>query len=217
MADPLILLTGFEPFNGASLNPSAEVVWTLADEGSIGLRLHTAVLPVVSQAATERFNQLLDDLQPDAILCLGEARGRSALNVEQMAANELNFRIPDNSGVTITNQPIIADGPVSYPSTFPAQAIRDAIRDRGIPAILSTDAGRYLCNQVLYQSLHWVACHRPATLAGFIHLPSLPQQMAQVENPLPTMALALQVEAVHAALVVLSETVNSRTIASLAS
>jgi pyroglutamyl-peptidase len=208
MTEPVILVTGFEPFNGAAVNPSAELINRLAAETPAHVRLYTATLPVVSQTAADLLKQLLAEIQPDALLSLGEARGRSAINIEQQGFNELNFRIPDNSGVTITDQPIVRAGPACYSATFPAQAIRDAIRENGIPAVLSDNAGRYLCNQILYQGLHWAATTRPLMLCGFIHLPSLPEQMAHVDEPKPTMALSLQVAAMRTALVVIAEAVR---------
>ena len=210
MTEPVILLTGFEPFNGASINPSAEVIRTLATSTLADMHLHTATLPVVSQTAADHLQRLLAEIQPDALLSLGEARGRSAISIEQQGFNELNFRIPDNSGVILTDQSIVVAGPACYPSTFPAQAIRDAIREQGIPAVLSDNAGRYLCNQILYQGLHWAATTRPLMRCGFIHLPSLPEQMAYVDTPQPTMALSLQVDAVRAALGVIAEAVRHR-------
>jgi len=200
MSAPIILLTGFEPFDGSPINPSAEVIQVLATTGIRGLRLQTCILPVVAETAPLLLRQQLDTLRPDFFIGLGEARGRSALNIEQIGANELDFRMPDNSGATLAGQSIVEDGPSTYTSTFPAEAIREAIRQRGIPAVFSSSAGRYLCNQVLYTGLHWAATHSPTTQVGFIHLPSLPEQMALSDTSLPTMALALQVEALRAAL-----------------
>jgi len=199
MTKPVLLLSGFEPFAGSPINPSAEVVKQLAMLDLDEVTLHTCILPVAAQTAPQQLCRQLEALQPDIYLGLGEARGRSALNIEQVGVNELNFRIPDNSGLTLTDQPIAPDGPPSYPSTFPAPAIRDAIRQRGIPAVLSDSAGRYLCNQILYTGLHWAATQNPTTLVGFIHLPSLPAQMAASDEPKPTMALSLQVEGLWAA------------------
>jgi pyroglutamyl-peptidase len=209
MADLTVLLTGFEPFAASPINPSAEVIAVMQGEQFEGLRLHTLVLPVVSETAATVLCNQLNTLRPDVYIGLGEARGRSAISVERVGVNELDFRIPDNSGVTITEQPIDPQGSLAYPSTYPAEAIREAIWKCNIPAVFSDSAGRYLCNQVLYLGLHWATTHHPATQVGFIHLPSLPAQMAYSDDPKPTMALSLQVEAVRAALGVLNQAVRS--------
>ena len=206
MLRPSVLVTGFEPFDRSPVNPSAEVVRVLATKNIGELSLHTCVLPVVSETAPDVLRKYLDTLRPDFVVCLGEARGRSAINVEQVATNELDFRIPDNSGAIYKERPIIEGGPETYTATLPTESLCEAIRRRGIPASLSNDAGRFLCNQILYVSLHWAAICSSNTRVGFIHLPSLPQQMAKAELPVPTMALSLQVEAIRAVLITILQT-----------
>lgn len=200
MLKPTILLTGFEPFNQADINPSAEVINVLTAETHQEFQLYSCILPVVTKTAPDILRQHLDMVRPDFMIGLGEARGRSAISIEQTAVNELNFTIPDNSGVMVRNESIIEGGPASYSSSLASIAVRDTIRQREIPAVFSNNAGRYICNQIFYVALHWATLCSPNTQVGFIHLPSLPQQMTATDSPASTMSLALQVEAIRTTL-----------------
>ena len=141
-----ILLTGFEPFNDSSNNPSEQVVRTLAGETIPGVCLVTAVLPVDVQAGPAALLRAWDDSQPEAVLCLGQASGRSVIAIERVAVNLLDFRIPDNAGNQFSDQPVEADGPAAYFTTLPVRSILERLTSRGIPAQLSLSAGAYLCN-----------------------------------------------------------------------
>lgn len=180
MSKPKVLVTGFEPFGGSAVNPSAEVVRLLAFQEMVHIELYPRVLPVDAEAAPRALIQSLDETQPDAVICLGEERGCVGLSVERVAVNLLDFRQPDNAGNMIADRPIVPDGPAAYFTTLPARAIVEAIRAEGIPADLSLSAGTYLCNQIAYVALHHLStAGRAHVPAGFIHLPALPEQVTQ--------------------------------------
>ena len=201
-----ILLSGFEPFGGSAINPSAEVIRAVAGHAMAPFDLHTVLLPVTCDGGPAALVQAIEAFKPDAILCLGQAGGRSTLSIERVALNLLDFSMPDNAGKSMTDAPIVADGPAAYFATLPVRALLSAIRNAGVPAELSLSAGTYLCNQVLYAALHHIAVHRLPTRAGFIHLPSLPEQA--IERPGPSMALGTMIAGIRAALVSLAQ--NSR-------
>lgn len=184
-----ILLTGFEPFDGSQVNPSEKVVRALANHPPEGIDLATTVLPVDYRRAPQVLVQALDEAQPDAAVCLGEASRRAALSIERVAVNLLDFRIPDNQGVQVVDEPVQAEGPAAYFTSLPVRRLLQAVREAGIPAELSLSAGAYLCNQVLYVLLDHLQ-HKSRTIpAGFIHLPALPEQAAlQAALGKPTMA-----------------------------
>ena len=200
MAKHSILLTGFEPFDGSDDNPSARVVARLASARIPGVRLVTAVLPVAVRRAPKVLLGLLDAHRPAAVLMLGEMRGSPCVRVERIAVNMLYATIPDNDGVSLNEEPIDPAGPAAYWATLPPAATCEAVRRAGIPCVCSFSAGAYLCNLVMYLTLHWSAVHSPKTKAGFLHLPSLPSQMRAANSPTPTMALATSVKAVRAAM-----------------
>lgn len=199
-----VLLTGFEPFGGAALNPSAEVALRLADEHIPDLDIRTAILPVAVDTAPDMLLRLLITEQPDWCVMLGQAEGRAALSLERVAINLCDFSIPDNTGKRITNQPIVADGPAAYFATLPLHEMRDASFSAGVPADLSLSAGTYLCNLVFYTALHACQTYALSTGCGFIHLPALPEQMLGQHRPVPTMALSTICNGLRASLHILA-------------
>ena len=185
-----LLLTGFEPFGGSRLNPSEQVVQTLAGQTFANVQLHTAILPVDRERGPARLLEAVWAVEPEAVLCLGEAAGRPALSVERVAINLLDFGIADNGGQQVVDEPIVPGGPAAYFVTLPVRALAATIRAAGVPAELSLSAGSFLCNQVLYVLLHNLAPSNPTPpAAGFIHLPRLPEQAAQ--GPVLTASMSL--------------------------
>ncbi len=183
-----ILVTGFVAFNGSQTNPSEEVIRALATHPPAGVELRTLTLPVDTNQAPAVLIPALDEFRPQAVICLGEAAGRCAISIEKVAVNLLDFRIPDNAGVQLIDLPILPDAPAAYFSTLPVRIIHQTLIARGIPAEVSLSAGSYLCNQVFFQLMHWCAGRQLSIPAGFIHLPSLPQQVAQRGAPAPSMS-----------------------------
>ena len=193
-----ILLSGFEPFGGSAINPSAEVIRAIAGHAMAPFDLCTVLLPVTCDGGPVALVQAVDAVKPDAVLCLGQANGRNALSIERVAINLLDFAIPDNAGKTIIDEPVVPGGPAAYFTTLPARTLLVAIRKAGVPAELSLSAGAYLCNQVFYRLLHHIAVNALPIRAGFIHLPSLPEQV--IDRPGPSMGLETMVAGVRAAL-----------------
>jgi len=138
------------------------------------------------------------------VLSLGVAGGRAALSVERVAVNLLDYRIPDNSGLQTRDRPILPGGPAAYFATLPVRGIYEAIRSAGVPVELSLSAGAFLCNQALYEMLHYLADKGHEIPAGFIHLPALPEQAAPREGgKVPSMSLETMQRGVAAAIKVL--------------
>jgi pyroglutamyl-peptidase len=200
-----ILVTGFEPFNKSSLNPSKMVAEALAAEGIPGISINTAILPVDVQRGPETLIQAVEAVQPEAILCLGQASRRAVISIERVAVNLLDFRIPDNGGNQINDQPVVPGAPAAYFTTIPVREIYETLKEMGIPVELSLSAGAYLCNQVIYVLLHHLQSQGMSILAGFIHLPNLPEQSAQRSSPTPSMSLKTMVDGISRALQVVAE------------
>lgn len=184
----MILLSGFEPFDGAEVNPSAEIVRAIDLDPPSGIDLATTILPVETGVAAERLLSMVDECGADIVLMLGEARGRSVISIEQVAVNLLDFSIPDNAGRRIRDRAIDDRGPDALFSTLPVRAIVDMLAEEGIPAERSLSAGAYLCNEISYRVLSHlrerVAAGERMSTAGFIHLPSLPDSSrAEDESP----------------------------------
>ena len=192
-----ILITGFEAFAGSSLNPSEQVVSALKADPPLGVEIVTAVLPVDAAAAPAVLVEILRTTSPQAAVCLGEASGRPVISIERVALNLLDFRIQDNRGHQINDQPVLLEGPNAYFSSLPVRAILQTLHENGIPVELSLSAGAFLCNQVFFHLMHWASQQAQPITAGFIHLPSLPEQVALRGSPAPSMALETSLKAVR--------------------
>ena len=159
-----LIVTGFEPFGGSTVNASWEAVRRLE---SVEKRL----LPVSFARAKDEINALVAEA-PDAILCVGEADGRSVISVERVAVNWMDARIPDNDGAKPIDQRIGADSPAAYFATLPTRSIVARLQDAGIPAELSYTAGTYVCNCAFYALMDAIARSGKPILGGFIHVPA---------------------------------------------
>ncbi|KMN34909.1 MULTISPECIES: pyroglutamyl-peptidase I [unclassified Chromobacterium] len=172
----IVLLTGFEPFGGESLNPSWEAARRLDGVELAGARVHARQLPCEFGAALAALRRELDALRPTLAVAVGQAGGRAELSLERVAINIDDARIPDNAGRQPIDRPIVAGGPAAYFSTLPIKAQTAALRRAGIPAAVSQSAGTFVCNHVFYGLMHALA-GGPAR-GGFIHIPYLPEQAA---------------------------------------
>jgi pyroglutamyl-peptidase len=197
MKSGTILLTGFEPFGGEHINPSWEVARALDGEQVAGARVIAWQLPCVFGAALESLAKAIAQHQPQLVLALGQAAGRSELSVERVAINVDDARIVDNQGSQPIDEAVIAGAPAAYFSTLPIKSMVAALRVAGYPAGISQSAGTFVCNHVFYGLQHQLA--GSAVRSGFVHIPLLPQQAALHPNQ-PSMALATMVEGVRLAL-----------------
>lgn len=194
-AEPIILLTGFEPFGGESINPSWEVARELDGAPIAGCRVAARQLPCLFATAAVELRRLVAELQPVCVLALGQASGRADFSIERVAINVDDARIADNEGAQPIDRPIVTDGPVGYFSTLPIKAIVAGLRAAGMPASVSQTAGTFVCNHVFYALMHSLRGH-PEVRAGFMHLPMLPAQAARHPG-LPCLPLPLMVEGVR--------------------
>lgn len=190
-----ILITGFEPFGESGINPSQMLVGSLSERDFKNAVLIKAILPVDQAKAPEKMKGMIAQHQPDALLAFGLAMGRPKISLERFALNLKNFRIPDNQGVTVTDQPIHPDGPAAYFSTLPLRSMLNALVTAGIPAELSLSAGAYLCNLIFYAMMHALASQGLNGPAGFVHLPALPEQAAESKKSIPSLSFDCLVEA----------------------
>lgn len=149
-----VLITGFEPFDGETVNPSWEVVQQLDGTMIAGQTVIARQLPCVFGEALSVLYTAIDALQPRLVIAVGQAGGRVDISLERVAINVDDARIPDNKGQQPIDTPIVAGGPTGWFSTLPIKAIVSALRDRGIPASVSQTAGTFVCNHVMYGLLH---------------------------------------------------------------
>lgn len=174
---PSILLTGFEPFGGESLNPSALVAQALDGQRIGGWPVNSLVLPCVFGDALAALEQTLANQHPALVVCLGQAGGREGVTVERIAVNRDDARIPDNAGAQPLDRAVRPGAPVAYFSRLPVKALVAALQADGIPAAESLSAGSFVCNHLFYGLMHALR-RRRSVQAGFVHLPWLPEQVA---------------------------------------
>lgn len=194
MKNKRLLITGFEPFGGETINPSWEAVRQLPEQvGSYNLT--KLQIPTVFGEAAEKILDKAALLQPDVILCIGQAGGRDRVTPEVIGINLRESRIPDNAGNRPVNVPVVEKGPAAYFSTVPVRDMAAAIEAAGIPSALSYSAGAFVCNDVLYTLLHHY--QGTQTQVGFIHVPYQEEQAREGSFSLP---LAEIVRALSAAI-----------------
>ena len=171
-----ILLTGFEPFGGESINPAQEAVQLVKDEIK-GAQIVKCYVPVVFGKAIDTVHEALKKENPDAVLLIGQAGGRYEITPERIAINCDDGRIPDNEGNQPVDQPIRADGPAAYFSTLPIKKMVQYIKAANVPAAVSNTAGTYVCNHLMYGVLYYLDKEFPNTIGGFMHVPYLHEQV----------------------------------------
>jgi pyroglutamyl-peptidase len=197
-----VLLTGFEPFDDATVNPSWQAVRLAAATPPEGVSLTTALLPVAFGDAVARLRAAVAEADAEVVVCVGQAGGRPGVTVERVAINIDDARIPDNAGRQPVDEPIVDGGPAAYFATLPVKACVAAVRAAGLPAAVSHTAGTFLCNHVFYGLMHLIATERPGVRGGFVHVPYLPEQATAGDSPtLPATAIAAALTAIVSAAV----------------
>ncbi|AOL34709.1 pyroglutamyl-peptidase I [Anoxybacillus geothermalis] len=166
-----LLLTGFEPFLEFPINPTERIATEL-DGMEIGkYQVYGRVLPVDFSQSSLRCLEHLEQIQPDVVMSLGLAAGRTKITPERVAINCQDGG-PDNRGIHVQDEPIVEDGPAAYFSTLPIRRFVNVLNERGYPAQISNTAGTYLCNHVMYSVLHKISSENLSVQAGFVHLPA---------------------------------------------
>ena len=187
-----LLITGFDPFGGESVNPSWEAVLRLPDTIG-GFDIVKMKIPTVFGRAADTVVELAGQIKPSIIICVGQAGGRAAVTPEVVAINLRESTTADNEGNKFSGTPAIEGEPAAYFSTLPIRDMVAAIKEQGIPAALSYSAGAFVCNDTLYRLLHRY-CDSEVKV-GFIHVPYLPEQAKEGVPSLELMAIVKALEA----------------------
>jgi pyroglutamyl-peptidase len=170
-----ILVTGFEPFGGETVNASWEAArrldgWRCGDHVALAL-----MLPCVYDVSVDAFVEAFERLKPHAALMTGQAARRGLVCVERYARNVGNATTPDNRG-RVRAVAGLDHGSERLEATAPVGEIVRAVRNADVPARSSTSAGDYVCNHLYYGALAFVRRVSPGTPAVFLHLPAKPDQ-----------------------------------------
>lgn len=191
-----ILLTGFDAFGGASVNPSWLAVKALHGRQMLGHTVVAAQLPTVFDASLRELHALLMQHQPALVVCVGQAGGRQAMSLERVAINVNDAPMADNAGAQPVDTPVAQGAPVAYFTSLPIKAMLAALQQEGVRAEVSQTAGTFVCNHVFYGLMRELATQPQLrhTRGGFVHVPWLPEQGT------PHMALDDVVRGLRAAL-----------------
>lgn len=181
-----VLITGFEPFGGEKINPTVEIINQLPKK-ILDYEVVTKILPTVFEKSKKELEQVIDFHEPEILISLGQAGGRSSVTVEKVAINLNDARIQDNEGQKPHDTPVVVEGPDAFFSTLPVKSIVKAIQEKGIPASVSYSAGTYVCNHVMYAGLYKSQSSMFLKKAGFIHIPYVLEQCVDKSN-MPSMS-----------------------------
>ena len=197
-----ILVTGFDPFGGEKINPALETIKRLPD-AILGAQIIKLKIPTVVGKSLAKIKEAVEKENPDVVLSIGQAGGRSEITVERIGINIDDCRIPDNEGNQPIDEPVVKGGPAAYFVTVPIKAIVENIKAHNIPASISNTAGTFICNHVCYGVAH-LAAQRTAAgkpmKSGFIHIPFLPEQVIGKPALTPSMSLETIVSGITHAL-----------------
>lgn len=188
-----ILITGFDSFGGESINPSNLSVSKLPDKIE-NIEIKKLTLPTVFNDSAIILEKNIEEFQPNIVICVGQAGGRSKITVERVAINIDDARIPDNNNNAPIDETIRDDGENAYFSTLPIKAIVSELEKSNIPAAVSNTAGTFVCNHIMYQALYLSKTRFNNINAGFIHIPYIKEQVEDKPN-MPYMDLDTIVEA----------------------
>lgn len=199
-----ILLTGFEAFDNTPVNPAEQVALHLDDRQINGVKIVARIVPNTFFKCIDVVRAAIAEVQPQAVVMMGEYGGRSMVTVERIAQNfndGARYGLRDNDGVLMQGDLTAPDGPAAYTATLPIRAMVRAMRDAGIPADISDSAGTFCCNHLMYGILHHIAVGDLPIRAGWIHLPHLPEVAALEDNlGAPSMSTLTAAEGVQVAI-----------------
>ena len=193
-----VLVTGFDPFGGESINPAWEAVKVIKDEIA-GAEIVKMQIPTVVGKSIAKIHDKMVEINPDIVIAVGQAGGRFGVTPERVAINVTDARIPDNEGNQPIDEPIFADGDAAYFSNLPVKAMVQEVKNAGYPTSLSNTAGTYICNHVMYGILYYIQKEFPNVRGGFIHVPFAASQVVNKPNT-PSMAIADITAAIEAAI-----------------
>lgn len=203
----VILLTGFEPFGGERINPSWQVAEKLDGRELVGATVRAIRLPVDCKRAAISIVEAIERIKPAAVISLGQAAGRFGLSLERVALNLADYRPVPDVDASLNGVPVVPGGPDAYFTRLPLKPVLDALRDRDVPSAISLSAGVYVCNTVMYATLHALRRRRNIP-AGFVHLPYEAAQT--VRRAAASMSLDLMVTGVATALEVIARSPSTR-------
>ncbi|MED1540728.1 pyroglutamyl-peptidase I [Bacillus inaquosorum] len=194
-----VLITGFDPFDKETVNPSWEAAKRLNGFETAEVIITAEQIPTVFRTALDTLRQAIQKHQPDIVICVGQAGGRMQVTPERVAVNLADARIPDNEGQQPIDEEISPEGPAAYWTGLPVKRIAAKMKENGIPAAVSYTAGTFVCNYLFYGLMDHISRTSPHLRGGFIHIPYIPEQT--IDKTAPSLSLDMIVRALRIAAV----------------
>lgn len=182
-----VLLTGFEPFWGYPRNVSQMTVQKITESGSYPFHVIGHILPTSFKKAPEVMAKVLTEIKPEIALSFGLLENISTFRIERIGLNINDALQADNDGNKPTHQHILPNGPVAYEVNLPFVKIATDLEEAGLPVEISYHAQTFVCNHLIYTSIHLITTERLPILYGFIHLPNLPEDVKEMPIGTPSM------------------------------
>ena len=182
-----VLITGFDPFGGESINPALKAVEQLPDNIA-GAEVIKIEIPTVFRKSLEKIEENILKHNPDIVISVGQAGGRFGITPERVAINIDDARIPDNESKQPIDLTIFEDGENAYFTTLPIKAMVEEMKAGEIPCSDSNTAGTFVCNHVMYGILYLATKKYPNIKGGFIHVPYIPSQVLDKPS-MPSMSI----------------------------
>jgi len=194
-----ILISGFEPFGGDTVNPTGALMEALANEVMEGAELKTLLLPVHFNECADLLIEEMEAYRPDVVIACGLAKGRTSITPERIAVNIKDIppgSYADNQGQRPVDEPIVDGSPDGLFSTLPIRAMVNDMSAAGIPASVSNTAGTYICNNTMYRVLDHIRVGRLPICAGFVHFPAS-TEMAVLQPSVPSLPISMMLDALR--------------------
>ena len=160
----IVLITAFEPFDGAETNITQSVLSLLPDSIA-DWAIEKVCLPVSFKRAPIVLREAIATYSPDLVIMLGQCPTGENIRLERFAINMMDSTKGDNDGYIPTEETIYADQPLALQTQLPIKELVRFCTDNVQSVQLSNSAGLYVCNRVYYEALHL------QQRAIFVHVP----------------------------------------------
>jgi pyroglutamyl-peptidase len=184
-----VLVTAFDPFDTDKVNPAFEAVKLLPAEIA-GAAITTLEVPTVFAKGAAIMEAKMREINPDLVICVGQAGGRAHVTLERVAINLIEARVKDNAGNQPFDAAIKEDGENAYFTNLPLKAMVANMHAKGLPGSISYTAGTFVCNEIMYQLLYLIEKEFTNVRGGFIHVPFSPDQT--ITRPVGTPCMSLE-------------------------
>ncbi|MEU2059167.1 pyroglutamyl-peptidase I [Streptomyces sp. NPDC013455] len=181
-----VLVTGFEPFDQDTYNPSWAAARLLQEDPPAGVEVTAVQLPCAYGESLRVLRKAVLETDPALVLSLGLSP-RSGISIERVAINVDDCPVADNAGRTAKGEPIVTDGPAAYFSTLPIKRCAKEVWQNGMYAEISHTAGAFVCNHVFYGLMHLLATEGKQRRGGFVHIPHTPEMPAVAQGRAPSL------------------------------